>query len=282
MQLAKPLETQAARLAEELRTDVDVGAGRAAASRARCEIAGAGFLNIRVEAGVKLASRSQQALDARARASAARRRRSREKVQVEFVSANPTGPLHVGHGRQAALGDALAALLESQGHAVTREFYYNDAGAQIQNLALSVQARAQGHRARRRRAGRRTAMPASTSRTSPRNFARKRSGRSGCDPQVRGGLPAQGAGRRPAGVRREVRRLLPRVEPVHRRQGRRGRSRAWSRAARPTRRTARCGCAPPTTATTRTAWCASPTAATPTSCPTSPITSPSGSAASAR
>ena len=61
---------------------------------------------------------------------------------VEFVSANPTGPLHVGHGRQAALGDALAALLESQGHEVTREFYYNDAGAQIQNLALSVQARA--------------------------------------------------------------------------------------------------------------------------------------------
>jgi arginyl-tRNA synthetase len=69
---------------------------------------------------------------------------NREKVQVEFVSANPTGPLHVGHGRQAALGDALAALLESQGHAVIREFYYNDAGAQIQNLALSVQARAQG------------------------------------------------------------------------------------------------------------------------------------------
>ncbi len=63
---------------------------------------------------------------------------------VEFVSANPTGPLHVGHGRQAALGDALAALLESQGHEVTREFYYNDAGAQIQNLALSVQARARG------------------------------------------------------------------------------------------------------------------------------------------
>jgi arginyl-tRNA synthetase len=63
---------------------------------------------------------------------------------VEFVSANPTGPLHVGHGRQAALGDAIAALLEAQGQAVTREFYYNDAGAQIHNLALSVQARARG------------------------------------------------------------------------------------------------------------------------------------------
>jgi len=63
---------------------------------------------------------------------------------VEFVSANPTGPLHVGHGRQGALGDALSALLEANGWTVTREFYYNDAGAQIANLALSVQARARG------------------------------------------------------------------------------------------------------------------------------------------
>ncbi|HEU5304329.1 MAG TPA: arginine--tRNA ligase [Gemmatimonadales bacterium] len=63
------------------------------------------------------------------------------RVNVEFVSANPTGPLHVGHGRQATLGDALASLLEWTGHSVTREFYYNDAGAQIANLALSVQAR---------------------------------------------------------------------------------------------------------------------------------------------
>jgi arginyl-tRNA synthetase len=62
-------------------------------------------------------------------------------VNVEFVSANPTGPLHVGHGRQAALGDAIASLLEWTGWKVTREFYYNDAGAQILNLARSVQAR---------------------------------------------------------------------------------------------------------------------------------------------
>ncbi len=60
---------------------------------------------------------------------------------VEFVSANPTGPLHVGHGRGAAVGDAIATLLEWQGASVHREFYYNDAGAQIANLALSVQAR---------------------------------------------------------------------------------------------------------------------------------------------
>jgi len=62
-------------------------------------------------------------------------------INVEFVSANPTGPLHVGHGRQAALGDAIAALLEWTGWRVSREFYYNDAGGQIMNLALSVQAR---------------------------------------------------------------------------------------------------------------------------------------------
>jgi arginyl-tRNA synthetase len=64
-------------------------------------------------------------------------------VNVEFVSANPTGPLHVGHGRGAALGDAIAALLEWTGHAVTREFYVNDAGAQVDKLARSLWARVQ-------------------------------------------------------------------------------------------------------------------------------------------
>ncbi|MEO7431825.1 MAG: arginine--tRNA ligase [Dokdonella sp.] len=63
---------------------------------------------------------------------------------VEFVSANPTGPLHVGHGRAAAIGDCIARLLDANGWSVVREFYYNDAGAQINNLALSVQARARG------------------------------------------------------------------------------------------------------------------------------------------
>src|SRR5699024_8622930 len=67
-----------------------------------------------------------------------------DKVLVEFVSANPTGPLHVGHARQAALGDAICHLFSSQGFEVSREFYYNDAGNQIDNLAISVQARAQG------------------------------------------------------------------------------------------------------------------------------------------
>lgn len=67
-----------------------------------------------------------------------------KKVQVEFVSANPTGPLHVGHGRGAAVGDCICRLLDANGWDVTREFYYNDAGAQIDNLALSVQARCKG------------------------------------------------------------------------------------------------------------------------------------------
>jgi len=65
-----------------------------------------------------------------------------QKIQVEFVSANPTGPLHVGHGRGAAIGDSIARLLSATGWNVTKEFYYNDAGSQINSLALSVQARA--------------------------------------------------------------------------------------------------------------------------------------------
>jgi len=110
----------------------------------RPTIAGAGFYNVRQTARAKQAVITrvleQGASYGRGPASLAL------KTQVEFVSANPTGPLHVGHGRQAALGDAIAALLEWQGHPVTREFYYNDAGAQIEKLALSVQARARGIR----------------------------------------------------------------------------------------------------------------------------------------
>jgi arginyl-tRNA synthetase len=69
---------------------------------------------------------------------------NRGKVMVEFVSANPTGPLHVGHARQAAIGDVLCATMQAEGYNVTREFYYNDGGNQIANLAISVQARARG------------------------------------------------------------------------------------------------------------------------------------------
>jgi arginyl-tRNA synthetase len=106
----------------------------------RAEIAGAGFINLFVTAAAR------QSIVARVLAERDDFGRSQahagERVMVEFVSANPTGPLHVGHGRQAALGDAIAALFETQGYAVTREFYYNDGGQQIHNLAVSVRARA--------------------------------------------------------------------------------------------------------------------------------------------
>jgi arginyl-tRNA synthetase len=107
------------------------------------EIAGPGFVNLRLSA----AARQSVVGEILAQAEAfGRKPEGQERVIVEFVSANPTGPLHVGHGRQAALGDAICNLLETQGWQVTREFYYNDAGAQIDNLAASVQARLHGVR----------------------------------------------------------------------------------------------------------------------------------------
>ena len=109
---------------------------------ATLSIEGPGFINFRLEKSTKT-DVIRKALEAGTAYGRARKDQP-TSVQVEFVSANPTGPLHVGHGRQAALGDALAALIEAQGDKVTREFYYNDAGAQIQNLALSVQARKRG------------------------------------------------------------------------------------------------------------------------------------------
>ena len=136
LQLAKALKRNPRELAQEIARAVPAGAFDAP------EIAGPGFINFRLRSGTRLAvvHRVLQEKERFGRAQPG----TGEKVQVEFVSANPTGPLHVGHGRQAALGDAIAALLESQGHNVTREFYYNDAGAQIDKLAWSVQARARG------------------------------------------------------------------------------------------------------------------------------------------
>jgi arginyl-tRNA synthetase len=107
---------------------------------ARTEIAGPGFINLRLTPAAHqlVVPEILRAGEAYGRSQAG----AGKRVIVEFVSANPTGPLHVGHGRQAALGAAVCALLEATGHDVMREFYYNDAGVQIQNLALSVQARA--------------------------------------------------------------------------------------------------------------------------------------------
>jgi arginyl-tRNA synthetase len=134
MTLARPLGKRPGEIAELLRdrmrlTDAYVE---------RVDIAGPGFMNFwldpsRIAEGVRDVIAANEDFG---RSSAGRG----ERVNVEFVSANPTGPLHVGHGRQAALGDAIATLLEWTGWNVSREFYYNDAGAQIENLAASVRA----------------------------------------------------------------------------------------------------------------------------------------------
>jgi arginyl-tRNA synthetase len=109
---------------------------------ARVEIAGPGFINFFMNTAS--AFEVVDAILEQADQFGRNQHGQGEKVQVEFVSANPTGPLHVGHGRGAAIGDCLSRLLEANGYQVTREFYYNDAGAQINNLALSVQARVKG------------------------------------------------------------------------------------------------------------------------------------------
>jgi arginyl-tRNA synthetase len=135
LQLAKPLRRKPREVAQAL---VDALAAPAGLIR-KVEIAGPGFINFFLdEAAVASVVRAVLELGDRYGRSVAGGGRP---VNVEFVSANPTGPLHVGHGRQACLGDAIASLLARTGWRVTREFYYNDGGAQIRNLALSVQAR---------------------------------------------------------------------------------------------------------------------------------------------
>ncbi|MQR00935.1 arginine--tRNA ligase [Glaciimonas soli] len=141
MQLAKPLKKNPRELAQTL--VAAVLANRAGANLiASADIAGPGFINLRLTDAAK-----QEVVKAVLREGAEFGKSTSgagKKVMVEFVSANPTGPLHVGHGRQGALGDAMSALFQAQGYAVTREFYYNDAGVQIATLANSVQARGRG------------------------------------------------------------------------------------------------------------------------------------------
>ena len=143
MQLARQLKSNPREVAKKL-VDLASASLQKSGLAKTLEIAGPGFLNARIDPAFKLQS-IRRALE-EGRNFGRAKQPNAQKIQVEFVSANPTGPLHVGHGRQGALGDAIAALLESQGHAVTREFYYNDAGAQIENLVLSVQARAKGRK----------------------------------------------------------------------------------------------------------------------------------------
>ncbi len=137
MQLAKTLKQNPRALAQQI---IDALPSHPAIEKV--DIAGAGFINFFVAASAKQTI-VQQVLAAGARFGENQQGQG-QAVQVEFVSANPTGPLHVGHGRGAAVGDCLCRLLHANGWDVTREFYYNDAGAQIDNLTLSVLARAQG------------------------------------------------------------------------------------------------------------------------------------------
>jgi len=140
MQLAKALKKNPRQLGEELRTALLTTSAYQRWVEA-IDIAGPGFLNIRLKPEAK-----QQVVSEvlQAGANFGQQTPTGARVLVEFVSANPTGPLHVGHGRQAALGDAICNLLTSQGNDVWREFYYNDAGVQIATLAHSTQLRAQG------------------------------------------------------------------------------------------------------------------------------------------
>ena len=135
MTLARPLARKPRDVAQALVDSLRLDAAGVRAA----EIAGPGFINFRLDAGL-LARGLATALaegDRYGRAEG----RAGGRVVVEFVSANPTGPLHTGHGRQAALGDAICTLLEWTGAPVSREYYYNDAGVQIANLGRSVQAR---------------------------------------------------------------------------------------------------------------------------------------------
>jgi arginyl-tRNA synthetase len=147
MALARPLRKRPADIARSLVAGLDL----AKAGVERVEIAGPGFINFHLSA-TAVAGGLDSVIAAGARYGA-NTAGNGQKVNVEFVSANPTGPLHVGHGRQAALGDAISELLRWTGWDVSREFYYNDAGVQIANLGKSVQARL------RERAGHEAAIP---------------------------------------------------------------------------------------------------------------------------
>jgi len=140
MQVAKPARRNPRELAQSI-VDALLADPAARALIDSAEVAGPGFINLRYTAAARQAVLAAVAAQG---ADYGRAPRNGEKVLVEFVSANPTGPLHVGHARQAALGDAICRLYDASGHDVLREFYYNDAGNQIHNLAISVQARARG------------------------------------------------------------------------------------------------------------------------------------------
>jgi arginyl-tRNA synthetase len=140
MQLAKPLKQNPRAVAEALRAALLASAPFVQWVEA-IDIAGPGFINIKL----KPAAKQQVVAEVLDQGAAfGTQPANGRRLLVEYVSANPTGPLHVGHGRQAALGDAICNLFQTQGWEVYREFYYNDAGVQIETLAKSTQLRAKG------------------------------------------------------------------------------------------------------------------------------------------
>jgi arginyl-tRNA synthetase len=140
MQLSKALKQNPRAVAEQLREQLLKNA-QFARWVAAVEIAGPGFINFRLKPEAK----QQVIREVLAHGNCyGYQKETGQKMMVEFVSANPTGPLHVGHGRQAALGDSICNLWATQGQQVYREFYYNDAGVQIATLAKSTQLRAKG------------------------------------------------------------------------------------------------------------------------------------------
>ena len=134
LQLAKLLKRKPREIAEAIRSATAEALARTGRFGA-LEIAGAGFLNIRLAVGAKLSILRRVLSEGE---HFGRGPSTGQRIQLEFVSANPTGPLHVGHGRGAAYGASLANVLEFAGHAIEREFYINDAGRQMDILALSV------------------------------------------------------------------------------------------------------------------------------------------------
>lgn len=140
MQLAKPNKRNPRELAQEI-VNALLGNEDTKSFLAAAEIAGPGFINLRLTQATHQAVANVIAEQGSAYGNAPG---NGESVIVEFVSANPTGPLHVGHARQAALGDCICRLYSASGYKVHREFYYNDAGNQINNLTISVQAHAKG------------------------------------------------------------------------------------------------------------------------------------------
>ena len=158
-------------LAENLRAAIAGAARRLQRWVEAVDIAGPGFINIRLKPAAK------QQIVREVLAQGARfgsQPDTGQRMMVEFVSANPTGPLHVGHGRQAALGDAICNLFQTQGWEVYREFYYNDAGVQIGTLANSTQLRAKGFKPGDAEWPESRPTTATTSPTSPPTFWPKR------------------------------------------------------------------------------------------------------------